>query len=334
MMARIHLNAFLLACCVGAAPVPGLSADPALVRMATGAVNGVYFPVGVALCRVVNAERPAHGLRCSAIPTEGSVDNVMRLKAGDAEVAIIQSDVQQEAFLGEGAFADADAFGGLRSLLALHPEPLTVVSRRDSQVASIADLRGKRVSHGSEGAGARLLWEKTIDASGWAAEDFTLVPDIPNADLAEALCSDRIDAFVVAVGHPALSVQEATLRCDAVLVPVAGPAVDTLVAAQAVYFDTQIPGGLYRGNPDPVPTFGVGATLVTTADVPDAMVAPLVTGVLDALDEVRGFEPALAGLDAATMATTGRTAPLHPAAERVLTDRGLLESEMAPANGG
>ncbi len=333
-MSRPFLSAVTALAALSAGPGPATAADPALLRMATGAVNAVYFPVGVALCRVVNAERPAHGLRCSALPTEGSIDNVARLRAGDVEAAIIQSDVQEAAFLGEGVFAESGAVENLRALLALHPEPLTVVTRRDAQVETIADLRGMRITHGSEGAGAQVLWDRMIDASGWGAADFTVVPDIPTADLADALCSDRIDAFVISVGHPALSVQEATLGCDAVLVPVAGSAIDTLVAGSDVYFEAEIPGGLYKGNPDPVPTFGVGATLVTTADVPDGMIEPLVIGILDALDEVRGFEPALADLDAATMAGTGRSAPLHPAAERVLAARGLLGAAPASTDGG
>ena len=332
-MSRPFLTTLATLVALGAAPGSVVAADPSLVRMATGSINAVYFPVGVALCRVVNAERPVHGVRCSALPTEGSVDNVVRLQAGDVEVAIIQSDIQQAAFLGEDIFADTGPIGNLRSLLALHPEPLTVVSRRDADATSIADLRGKRISFGADGSGAGVLWDKMIKASGWAANDFVEVPDIASADLAEALCSGRIDAFVVAVGHPARSVQEATLGCDAALLPVEGPAVEALVAERNVYFESEIPGGLYTGNPDPVPSFGVGATLVTLAEVPDDVIEPLVTGILDALDDVRGFEAALVNLDALIMATTGRTAPLHPAAERVLAARGLLD-EAGPLAGG
>lgn len=332
-MVRPAVPALLAVLALASLPQPGAAAEPALVRMATGAVNAVYFPVGVSLCRVVNADRADHGVRCSAIPTEGSVDNVARLRAGEVETAIIQSDVQAAAWLGEGVFADAGPAPELRSLLALHPEPLTVVSRRGDGIAALADLRGKRVSYGSAGSGVRAVWEDLLESAGWNAADFAEVPEIPAPDLAEALCTGAIDAFVIAVGHPALSVQEATLGCDAMLVPVAGAPVESLVAARPFYFDTEIPGGLYRGNPDPVPTFGVVATLVTDAALPDATVEVLVTRMLDSIADLRGFEPALSTLEAGTMATAGRTAPLHPAAERVLRARGLLDGSGAQEGG-
>lgn len=333
-MARPVLSALVALLAIAAGSPPGIAADSVLVRMATGAVNAVYFPVGVSLCRVVNTERPAHGVRCSALPSGGSVDNVAMLRAGEVEAAIIQSDVQEAAWLGEGVFAGAGPDDSLRALLALHPEPLTVVSRRADGIVSIGDLRGKRISYGSEGSGVRAVWDTVMDASGWSAADFGDVPDTPAADLAEALCAGSIDAFVVAVGHPARSVQEATLGCDAVLVPVEGPAVDELVAGRQVYFPAEIPGGLYKGNPDSVPTFGVGATLVTAARMPDTVVEVLVTRILDSLEDLRAFEPALSNLDPAAMANAGRTAPLHPAAERVLRGRGLLDDIASEPGGG
>lgn len=323
-MVRPVLSVFLVLIALAAGPRSGAAAEPVLVRVATGAVNAVYFPVGVALCRVVNVGRPEHGVRCSAVPSDGSVSNIASLRAAEVEAAIVQSDIQESAWLGEGRFGEAGPDESLRAILSLHAEPLTVVARRGNDVTSIADLRGKRVSIGAEGSGGRAIWEKVVEASGWSLADFAEAPGVPAPDLAEALCAGTIDAFVLAVGHPALAVQEATLNCDAVLVPVQGPEVDELVAGSAVYYPVEIAGGLYSGNPDRVPTFGVGATLVTEADLSDEVVEVLVSSILDALGELRAFHPALSTLEAGTMATEGRTAPLHPAAERVLRARGLL----------
>lgn len=113
--------------------------EPILVSMGTAAVTGVYFPVGVSLCRLVNQHRRETGLRCAARPTDGSVANIAGLRDGRLELAIVQSDVQAQAVAGAGAFADRGPFDGLRAVMALHPEPLTLVARADAGIAGVED---------------------------------------------------------------------------------------------------------------------------------------------------------------------------------------------------
>jgi TRAP transporter TAXI family solute receptor len=319
-----------LAVCLGLGAVPGPAATAAapeqrLALMGTGVVAGVYYPVGVALCRLVNDGRAEHGLRCSAQPSEGSLANIAALREGAIALAIVQSDVQADALAGEGPFADAGAFEGLRSVMSLHGEPLTIVARADAGIAGLEDLAGKRVALGSPGSGTRALADALIDALGWTAETFAATPDIGPARAADALCGGEIDAFLYAVGHPALAIQEVTAACDVTLVGAAGPAVDALVASDPALTPATIPGGLYRGVEEPVETFGVRATVVTRADVPDDVIGTIVAGVFDDLPTLRSLHPALAHLDPQAMASEGLSAPLHPGAERYFRERGLID---------
>jgi len=305
--------------------LPAAAQDPQLVRMGTANLAGVYFPVGVAVCRLSNAERAEHGIRCAALPSEGSVANVAALRAGDVELALVQSDVQAAAVEGSGVFAEAGAFDDLRAVMSLHTEPLTIVARADAGIDGLQALEGTRLGYGPEGSGDRVLWDRVVEALGWSDAQFSETRVLAPGDQSQALCTDAVDAFVYAVGHPAQSVQEATLTCDARLVPVEGPAIDTLVAGSRTYSDTEVAGGLYRGNPDPTPSFGVSATLVARADVPDDTVYTIVSTALDQIDTLRGLDPVLADLDPQRMATTGLTAPLHPGAERYFRERGWIE---------
>jgi len=238
---------------IAALSQPAAARDPQLVRMGTASLAGVYFPVGVAVCRLGNAERAEHGIRCAARPSEGSVANIAALRAGEAELALVQSDVQAAAVGGSGVFADAGAFGDLRAVMSLHTEPLTVLAQAGAGIDGLLALEGTRLGYGPEGSGDRVLWDRVAEALGWSDAQFSETRVLAPGDQAQALCTDAVDAFVYAVGHPARSVQEATLTCDARLVPVAGPAVETLVAGSRYYADTEIAGGLYRGNPDPTP---------------------------------------------------------------------------------
>jgi len=126
------------------------------------------------------------------------------------------------------------------------------------------------------------------------------------------------------VGHPAGSIKEATTACDSVIVTVDNPSVAALVQENPFYRTAVIPGGMYRGTDADTNTFGVGATLVTSAQVPDDVVYALVKSVFTNMDQFRGLHPAFADLDPKQMAADGLSAPLHPGAEKYYREAGLL----------
>jgi TRAP transporter TAXI family solute receptor len=321
MLRTLALVALAVTC--AAAPDRPAAQEPRLVRMGTASLAGAYFPVGVALCRLVNEDRRVHGIRCAAQPSAGSVANIQALRAGEIDLALVQSDVQDAALKGTGALAEDGPFPELRAVLSLYPEALTVVARREAGIAGLGDLPGTRISPGPPGSGQRELWEAVSAAMGWTAEDFAAVLDLAPTDQAAALCDGLIDAFVIVIGHPAPTVREATSGCDANLVPVTGPQIAALVEDHPYFAEAEIPGGLYRGNPAPVASFGVMATLVTRADVADPVIATLVGAAFGKLDSLLALDPVLAGLQAEAMANAGRTAPLHPAAESYFRAQGL-----------
>ena len=154
---------------------------------------------------------------------------------------------------------------------------------------------------------------------------FAAAPPLGADRLTDALCLGEIDAFLYAIGHPALAIQEATTACDARLVPIAGSAIDELVGRRPDLRSATIPGGLYRGNPGPVASFGVGATLVAGADLPDERVGATVEQIFADFETLRGLEPVLTALEPEAMVSNGLTAPLHPGAEAYYRARGWIE---------
>ena len=296
-----------------------------VVEMGTGSIAGVYFPVGIALCRLVNRTRAEHGIRCAARLTGGSIANIEALRAGEIDLAIVQSDIQHAAATGEGPFAEAGPWPGLRSVMSLYAEALTVVARADAGIATLGDLAGRAVAIGAPGSGQRQMVDDLIAAAGWTSDIFAETPELPSTELADALCAGRIDAFALVVGHPALAIQEAAGACDTVLVAIDGPAPTALISENPFYAEAVIPGGLYPGVPRDVPTFGVGATLVTRDDVPDAVIDTLVRSVLGDLDTLRGLNPVLAPVSGEDMATFGLTAPRHRAAVAFYRESGWID---------
>ncbi|MBR9827029.1 MAG: TAXI family TRAP transporter solute-binding subunit [Oceanospirillales bacterium] len=294
------------------------------ITIGTGGVTGVYYPTGGAICRLVNKERAAHGIRCSVESTGGSIYNLNTIRAGELDMGVAQSDWQFHAYNGTDGFADQGANKDLRSVFSMHAEPFTVVARADAGIKNFDDLKGKRVNIGNPGSGQRGTIEVLMKAKGWDKNDFSLASELKASEQASALCDNKIDAMVYVVGHPSGAIKEATTSCDSTLVVVNDATVDMLVGENSYYRKVAIPGGMYRGNPDDVMTFGVGATIVSSAQVPDEVVYNVVKAVFENFDTFRKLHPAFITLKKEEMVRDALTAPLHPGAEKYYKEAGLL----------
>ena len=293
------------------------------ILIGTGSTEGVYYQVGRAICRLV--ERNVEGMTCSALATEGSLFNLSNVTGGAIELGLAQSDWQFHAYGKSGPFAFADgSFENLRALFSVHGEPFTLVARQDSGIESFDDLKGRRVNIGNPGSGQRATMEVVMAAKGWTIDDFLVAQEYNAAEQSLALCNDRIEAMVYTVGHPNASINKATGLCAARLVDVTGPEVDKLVSDNPYYAYATIPGGIYASNPDSVTTFGVKATLVSSADVDAETIYAVVKAVFDNIEQFKRMHPAFGTLERGRMIWEGLSAPLHEGAERYYREQGLM----------
>jgi TRAP transporter TAXI family solute receptor len=298
-------------CALAAGTAATFAAGPALsaeISIGTGSRAGVYFQVGRAICRLVNGGTRDHGVSCTSPSTAGSIFNLTNVRGGKLQFGVAQSDWQFHALNGTSRFAEAGPDPDLRALFSVHGEPFTVVARRDAEIGTFGDLMGKRVNIGNPGSGQRATMEVVMEAMGWD----------------KALCHDRVQAMIYTVGHPNASVGQAVALCDAFIVEVKGPEIDKLVGDNPFYAYTHVAGGIYRGNPDPVTTFGVKATVVTSAKTDDETVYTLVKTVFDNMDKFKKMHPAFGNLDPGGMITDGLSAPLHDGAMRYFSEQGLM----------
>jgi hypothetical protein len=301
---------------------PPVQAQQKYMTIGTGGVTGVYYPAGGAVCRLVNKDRAKHGIRCSVESTGGSVFNINTIKAGELDMGVAQSDVQFNAVKGKAQFKEP--FTQLRAVFSLHPEPVTVVVRKESNVNSFADLKGKKFNVGNPGSGTRATLDELIGALGWNISAFALASELKADEHGPALCDGKIDGFFYLVGHPSANIQDPTTVCGAKLVSVSGSAVDKLVAANPYYAHATIPGGLYPGNPQDTKTYGVLATVVSSSTVPADTVYQVVKAVFDNFGEFKKLHPAFQVLKPENMIKDGLTAPLHDGAVRYYKEKGWM----------
>jgi TRAP transporter TAXI family solute receptor len=320
-------TAALSAAFVATAALPQMASaqQQRFITLGTGGVTGVYYPAGGAICRLVNRDRAKHGLRCSVESTGGSVANVNLLKSGEIEFGVAQSDVQYNATKGMAQFQKDGAMGDLRAVFALHPEPFTVVARKEANITKFEDLKGKRFNIGNPGSGTVASMDELLAALGWKRSDFGLASELRPDEHGPALCDGKIDGFFYAVGHPSANIQDPTTICGAKLVSLTGPAVDKLVKEKPYYAVATIPGGMYPNNPQATTTYGVQATIVSSAKVPADVVYTVVKTVFDNLDEFKKLHPALANLKPEDMVKNGLSAPLHEGAAKYYKEKGWIK---------
>jgi TRAP transporter TAXI family solute receptor len=299
------------------------TAQENFITIGTGGQTGVYFVVGQSICRLVNRGTAEHGLKCTAPSTGGSVANINAIKSGDQTMGVAQSDQQYYGYNGEQSFEEP--FENLRAVFSVHPEPFTVVARADAGIETFDDLKGKRVNIGNPGSGQRATMDVVMEAAGMSASDFSLASELKATEQAQALCDNKIDAFVYQVGHPNGSIQEAFSSCDAVFVDVEGDYIDQLIADNAFYAAATIPASLYEGVDDDTTTFGVRATFVSSADVPEETVYQVVKAVFDNFDRFKGLHPAFSNLQQEEMISAGLSAPLHDGAAKYYQEQGWME---------
>lgn len=302
-----------------------ISAETTFVTIGTGGVTGVYYPTGGAIARLVNKGKKEHGIRASVESTGGSVYNLNAIASGELDMGVAQSDWQYHAYNGTSKFEEKGPNKDLRALFSVHPEPFTVVARTDSGIKNFEDLKGKRVNVGNPGSGQRGTMEVLMGALGWDMSVYKLASELKPAEQSQALCDNKIDAFVYTVGHPNGSIKEATTSCDAVIVNVTGEVVDKLVADNPYYRTATIPGGMYRGTDEDAKTFGVGATFVTSAKVSNDVTYVVVKSVFENFEDFKKLHPAFGVLKKEEMVKDGLSAPLHDGAAKYYKEAGLIK---------
>ncbi len=312
------LSAALLA--IG--PSAAVGAAERSVSIGTGGQTGVYYVAGQAICSLLKRASRPPGFDCKAPASGGGVANLRRLRRGELDFALMQSDHQYKALKGLAPFAGAGPRGDLRSLFSLHSEVFTLLARRDARIAALDDLAGKRVNVGNPGSGQRETFAEIMRVKGWDLSVFALAAELKPAEQAIALGDDKIDAMSYFVGHPNGAIEEASILTDALLVPVSGAAIERLLAEKPYYSEAEIPAGLYRGNPQAIRSFGVKAVLSTLASTDPELVYQLVKAVFDDLERFKRLHPAFADLQAADMIERGLSAPLHEGALRYYRERG------------
>lgn len=296
------------------------------VTIGTGGVTGVYYPTGGAISRMINKKFKQYGIKATVESTAGSVYNINAVLSGDLEFGIAQSDRQYQAYHGLAEWKNRGPQKKLRSVFSIHPESITLIASVESGIKSLRDLKGKRVNIGNPGSGQLQNSKDVLEATGIPLSSIH-VEQAKAVEAPSLLQDGRIDAFFYTVGHPNGNIKEATSgRLKVRIIPIEGPGIDALLKRYPYYAKTIIPIKFYpkAKNTKDVPSIGVKATFVTSADVDEKVVYAITKEVFDNLEEFKKLHPAYAVLTKENM-LQGLSAPIHKGALRYYREAGLLK---------
>ena len=282
-----------------------------LTTIATGPANGEYARVAEAILGTLR--KGGRQVRALGVETEGSIENALLIGRGQADLALVQSDVAWLAVTGAGPFAVDGPQTRMMALGSLYPEPVHIVVAASSPIHSVADLRGKRVDLGTPQSGTRINALSVLQAHRIAAKDLAEARGDGPAAALHALRAGRIDAFFSTIGAPARDLQRLAAVFPLRLVPLEREAVQRLIAEQPGLVAIQIPARTYPGQNEARATVAPTALLVATADKRDDEVKALLQLAYESTDYL-AFGSAQGVKISRATGTRGIAIPLHPAA--------------------
>lgn len=290
------------------------------ISIGTGGMTGTYYPVGGAICRIVNMNKD---MSCSVQSTGGSVYNVNNVLGKELNFGFVQSDITYDKYNGKGKF-EGQADQNLRAVIAIYPELLAFVVSKASGIKAYTDVEGKVINIGNPGSGNEVTSTIVFNQYGVDLSKLGYRGVLTAQECPSAIKDKKIDGYFYVVGHPTANITDASNSIDIDLVGIDDAKADEILKQYPYFAKGVIPKGLYKGVDHDTQTIGVKAVLVTTAEQSDESVKAVVKGILDNFDEYKKLHPAL-GLVTKESLIEGLSAPLHPAAEAAFKEAGIIK---------
>ena len=286
----------------------------------TGSTSGVYYPLGNAISGIFGKSIP--GARSSVQVTQGSIENLKLLEAGDGELAFSLGDTVSAAWKGDPDAGFKARLAKLRGVAAIYPNHIQLVVSESSGVKTLRDLKGKRVSVGPKQSGTELNARAIFAAAGMTYADFGRTDYLPFGQSAKMIEKGELDATLQSAGLGVDSIRLLSTAVPIRLVAIPNDVVTKI--GDSAYVSSVVPARTYEGQTEPVETAAVVNFLVTREGLTSDTVYAMTTAIFANLNQLVQTHPAARGISVKD-AATGMPLPLHPGAERYYREIGLLK---------
>lgn len=291
----------------------------------TGSVQGVYFPVGGVICRLLNRHRSLHNMRCSLESTGGSIYNLRELRQGNFDIVFAQSDWQYHAYHGTSTFREEGANPDLRAVLALEPDPLALIVKKDSDITSFNALEGRTVSFGYARSLQHRIINTLLEAKGWDDDNFKSVRRMSDTKQVGELCADRVEAILLLSSSLTDYLRDLDETCELRLVAIDDPHVAKIIEEKPYIRTGRILSGQHLDSKVDTQSFGYGATFVALESTSPKAIYHVVKEIVENFKDFQSLHPSLKSLSIKELPYAGISAPLHPGAIRYYREARLIK---------
>lgn len=286
------------------------------LSIATGGTSGTYYPVGGAIAQAVSK---GTDLQATAETGNASVANANLVANGDIEVAFVQNDITFWAYTGRLMFKAP--LTNLRTIAALYPEHVQLITTKEAGVNGIDDLKGKRVGVGAPGSGVEGDVRALFQIANLKYSDMR-VDFLDFGATTSRFKDNQIDAGFVVAGYPTASIMDLATTKDITLMNFSDDFLANLSKEHPYFVASEIPAGTYRGVDTPTKTPAVMAILVTHDKVPEDVIYQFTKALFTNIADVHVSHAQARGITLES-ALDGLTAPLHPGAAKYYKEMGL-----------
>ncbi|NPV70438.1 MAG: TAXI family TRAP transporter solute-binding subunit [Firmicutes bacterium] len=304
----------------GEQPKPAPEAGKKKLSMATGGVTGTYYPIGAAIAKVISTKVP--GLEVTAEATGASVANLKMMRSGDVDLILSASNTAFGAFKGEKPFDDG-AVKNMRAIMALYPEVFQFVTRKDSGIKSIADLKGKKIVVGAPGSGTERTAQMILAAYGLSYND--IKPEFLSFGEGITAMKDKLaDVVVIGAGIPTSAVVDASSSLPINLIELDQAKLADLFKKEVYLTGVTIPAGTYKGIDRDVFSAASPALLLVRENMDEETVYRITKAIFENIQAI-----AEAHVQGKTItlenAVKGVSIEFHPGARKYLQEKGVLK---------
>lgn len=289
------------------------------LSIATGGTGGVYYPLGGGLAEMIN--RHIDGASAVAEVTGASVENVALIHRGDSDIAIALGDSVYQGYTGTGQF-DGRQAESLRTLLAAYPNAVQIVVPANSDIQSIDDLRGKRVSVGAPGSGTELNARAILEGNGMSYADLASAQRLNFNETADALRDGDIDVGIWSVGPPTSSIMNLAATRNIRLLGLDEEEMAKAREQEPIFVEYTLPSGIYDGVTEEVTTVGIPNIWIVSSEMDEELAYQLTKMMLENIDELIAIHPS-AETTTAEFTVSASPVPMHPGAVRYFEEIGI-----------
>ena len=317
-VAMLFLSLVAFLCALNASTV---LAAKKFVSIASGWVVGVYYPLAGAISNIAHKNLP--DIKITVESSGASVANAKLIAAGDADMAILQNDMAFYALQGVKPMFDKPV-PNIRGITSLYQEHCQIQARKDAKIASVKDLKGKRVCVGPLGSGTEQNAMQILEMYGMKFDDFSKVERLTATESSDYIKDGRIDAAFYSVGVGAAGLVDTANTVDCVIVPIDVQTADALIKKYPFFTKAIVPKGAYKGIEQDVPTVAVMAILVARAEMEEGMAYQITKAIFENLADIERAHAKGKELKLET-ALNGMSIPLHPGAEKFYKEKGIVK---------